>query len=35
MTPTPETLVLAFMLLLVLGAVLGLIVKIFKEWNRD
>jgi hypothetical protein len=33
--PTPETLVLAFMLLLVLGVVLGLIVKTLKEWNRD
>lgn len=30
-----EQVVLAFMLLLVLGAVLGLIVKTLKEWNRD
>lgn len=35
MTPTREALVLAFMLLLVLGVVLGLIVKTLKEWNRD
>lgn len=30
-----EQVVLAFMLLLVLGVVLGLIVKTLKEWNRD
>ncbi len=35
MTLTPETLVLAFFSLLVLGAVLGLIMKTLKEWNRD